>query len=58
MIAEATERDSGIKYGTIENSAWITDNPIKIDCDLTPPYYRSNLPLQMQVRKLDALTDR
>jgi integrin beta 2 len=50
VVAEATENASGIKYLTSDNSAMFTDNPIKIDCELTPPFYRPKLPLQMQIR--------
>ncbi|XP_062522895.1 complement C3-like [Corticium candelabrum] len=50
VFVEVTEEASGIKASAFDNTAVFTDNPIKLDCDLMPPYYKPNLPLQMQVR--------
>ena len=49
VFVEVTEKASGIKASASDNTAVFTDNPIKLDCDLMPPYYKPNLPLQMQV---------
>ncbi len=49
VFAEVTEKASGIKASAFDNNAVFTDNPIKLDCDLMPPYYKPNVTLQMQV---------
>ncbi|XP_062523087.1 complement C3-like [Corticium candelabrum] len=51
VFVEVTEKASGIKASASDNTAVFTDNPIKLDCDLMPPYYKPNLPLQMQTEK-------
>ena len=51
VVAEVTEKASGIKFFKMDNSAVFTDNPIKLDCDLMSSFYRPNVPLQMQVSK-------
>ena len=50
IFVEVVEEASGIKFAKSDRSAVFTDNPIKVDCDLTPPFYRPNLPLKLQVR--------
>ena len=49
IFVEVVENTSGIKFAKSDRSAVFTDNPIKVDCDLTPPFYRPNLPLKLQV---------
>ncbi|XP_062499169.1 complement C3-like [Corticium candelabrum] len=50
IFVEVVEEASGIKFAKSDRSAVFTDNPIKVDCDLTPPFYRPNLHLKLQVQ--------
>jgi hypothetical protein len=50
ISAELVDEASGARQKTVDTSAQFTDNPIRLDCDLSPPYYRPNLSLQIKVR--------
>ncbi|XP_062523937.1 complement C3-like isoform X2 [Corticium candelabrum] len=50
ISAEVIDSNNGVKQQTFDVSAQFDDNPIKLDCALSPPYYRPNLPLRLQVR--------
>ena len=49
IVAEVTEQASGIKESSSDSSAFFTDVPVKLDCDLSPPFYRPQLPLIVTV---------
>ena len=49
ISAEVIDLNNGVKQQTFDVSAQFDDNPIKLDCALSPPYYRPNLPLRLQV---------
>ena len=51
VFVDVTEKASGIKFSKSDNSALFTDNPIQLDCSLMPPFYKSSIPLQMQVSR-------
>ncbi|XP_062523528.1 complement C3-like isoform X2 [Corticium candelabrum] len=50
ISVEVTNSNNGVKRQTFDVSSQFDDNPIKLDCALSPPYYRPNLPLRLQVR--------
>ena len=49
ISVEVTNSNNGVKRQTFDVSSQFDDNPIKLDCALSPPYYRPNLPLRLQV---------
>ena len=49
VVAEVTEQASGIKQTSFDSSTLFTDLPVKLDCDLSPPFYRPQLPLLVTV---------
>eukprot|EP00118_Oscarella_pearsei_P000066 m.4121 g.4121 ORF g.4121 m.4121 type:complete len:1787 (+) comp10246_c0_seq1:161-5521(+) len=50
LYAEVKERVSGVNQSSSDISAFFTDTPIHLDCDLTPPFYKTNLPFLLTVR--------
>ena len=49
IVAEVTELSSGNKQKNSDSSTWFTDVPVRLDCDLSPPFYRPHLPLRVTV---------
>jgi hypothetical protein len=50
IVVEATERASGITQSATDTSTWFTDRPVRLDCELSPPFYRPRLLLPVTVR--------